>query len=53
MRNTFGIMMLCSASFSIPFSLWILKGFFIDGVSPTLTGLVSGTPPHARDLPRH
>ena len=42
LRNTFGIMMLYTM-FSIPFSLWILKGF-IDGVSPRFdeTGLVNG-----------
>ena len=42
LRNTFGILMLYTM-FSIPFSLWILKGF-IDGVSPRFdeTGLVNG-----------
>jgi multiple sugar transport system permease protein len=42
LRNTFGILMLYTM-FSIPFSLWILKGF-IDGVSPRYdeTGLVNG-----------
>ena len=42
MRNTFGVFMLY-ASFSIPFSMWILKGF-IDGVSERFdeTGLVNG-----------
>lgn len=41
-RNTFGILMLYTM-FSIPFSLWILKGF-IDGVSPRYdeTGYVNG-----------
>ena len=41
-RNTFGVMMLYTM-FSIPFSLWILKGF-IDGVSPRddETGFVNG-----------
>ncbi|MEM7536241.1 MAG: carbohydrate ABC transporter permease [Chloroflexota bacterium] len=42
MRNTFGVFMLY-AMFSIPFSIWILKGF-IDGVSERFdeTGLVNG-----------
>lgn len=42
MRNRFGVFMLY-ASFSIPFSLWILKGF-IDGVSERFdeTGRVDG-----------
>jgi multiple sugar transport system permease protein len=42
LRNTFGIILLYTM-FSIPFSLWILKGF-IDGVSPRFdeTGLVNG-----------
>jgi multiple sugar transport system permease protein len=42
LRNTFGILMLYTM-FSIPFSVWILKGF-IDGVSPRFdeTGLVNG-----------
>ena len=42
LRNTFGVFMLY-ASFSIPFSMWILKGF-IDGVSERFdeTGLVNG-----------
>lgn len=42
LRNVFGVFMLY-ASFSIPFSIWILKGF-IDGVSERYdeTGLVNG-----------
>ena len=41
-RNQFGVLMLYTM-FSIPFSLWILKGF-IDGVSPRYdeTGFVNG-----------
>lgn len=41
-RNQFGVLMLYTM-FSIPFSLWILKGF-IDGVSPRFdeTGFVNG-----------
>lgn len=41
-RNTVGVLMLYTM-FSIPFSLWILKGF-IDGVSPRYdeTGFVNG-----------
>lgn len=41
-RNVVGVLMLYTM-FSIPFSLWILKGF-IDGVSPRFdeTGLVNG-----------
>lgn len=42
LRNVFGVFMLY-ASFSIPFSIWILKGF-IDGVSERFdeTGLIDG-----------
>ena len=42
LRSTFGVMMLYSM-FSIPFSLWILKGF-IDGVSQRFdeTGYING-----------
>ena len=42
-KDTYGGMILFYAMFSIPFSVWILKGF-IDGVSPRFdeTGLVNG-----------
>jgi multiple sugar transport system permease protein len=42
MRNFFGVLMLYTM-FSIPFSIWILKGF-LDGVSPRFdeTGLING-----------
>ncbi|MCL4554464.1 MAG: carbohydrate ABC transporter permease [Actinobacteria bacterium] len=42
-KDTFWGMMLFYAMFSIPFSVWILKGF-VDGVSPRFdeTGMVNG-----------
>lgn len=42
-KDTWGGMILFYAMFSIPFSVWILKGF-VDGVSPRFdeTGLVNG-----------